>query len=300
MTVRIHEADGTPYEHVLDIREGFKTYDVPFNTKYKRVRRNTKRYLARKAAAAAAAAGDVDAAEAMGMLDLGFDLAIWEEEEERDKWRVADWTEEEENEMVGAPYEWIRLDADFEWIANVRFVQPDYYWVSQLQRDRDVVAQVEVSLFFFPPFSKTRRSLTFLGLSRSSGDSSASTQPLPSRHLYPLQNRSRHELLLPSSNRSCQLSRSREPLSFPLARVSTRLTSSPSSLSPGLEQERSSRPVPTSQDLPNSILLPSGGRDDGSLPVQLHPEAERLLRFRRVLCPEGELAAFISLFPIPR
>lgn len=161
MTVRIHEADGTPYEHVLDIREGFKTYDVPFNTKYKRVRRNTKRYLARKAAAAAAAAGDEDAAEAMGMLDLGFDLAIWEEEEERDKWRVADWTEEQEDEMVGAPYEWIRLDADFEWIANVRFDQQSFYWVSQLQRDRDVVAQVEVSRLFLSRAGSGRAKLTF-------------------------------------------------------------------------------------------------------------------------------------------
>ena len=55
MTIRIHEADGTPYEHVLDIRSPFKRYEVPFNTKYKRVRRNTKRYLARQAAAQAAA-----------------------------------------------------------------------------------------------------------------------------------------------------------------------------------------------------------------------------------------------------
>ncbi|KAH7906471.1 hypothetical protein BJ138DRAFT_1094071, partial [Hygrophoropsis aurantiaca] len=45
MTVRIHEADGTPYEHVLDIRSSFKRFEVPFNTKYKRIRRNTKRYL---------------------------------------------------------------------------------------------------------------------------------------------------------------------------------------------------------------------------------------------------------------
>ena len=45
MTVRIHEADGTPYEHVLDIKNEHQRYDVPFNTKYKRVRRNTKRCL---------------------------------------------------------------------------------------------------------------------------------------------------------------------------------------------------------------------------------------------------------------
>ncbi|KAF9055881.1 hypothetical protein BJ165DRAFT_1336062, partial [Panaeolus papilionaceus] len=143
MTIRIHEADGTPYEHVLDIRSPFKRYEVPFNTKYKRVRRNTKRYLARQAAAQAAAEGDAEAAEAMGMVDIGFGLEIWEREQERENWKVADWTEEDESIMSGATYEWIRMDADFEWIANIKFEQPDFMWVSQLQRDRDVVAQLE-------------------------------------------------------------------------------------------------------------------------------------------------------------
>jgi transcription initiation factor TFIID subunit 2 len=144
MTVRIHEADGTPYEHVLDILSPVKRFEVPFNTKYKRVRRNTKRYLARQAAAQAAAEGDLEAAEAIGMIDMGFGLDVWEKEEERDWWKVADWTEEEEQAMAGATYEWIRMDADFEWIARIHFDQADYMWVSQLQRDRDVVAQLEV------------------------------------------------------------------------------------------------------------------------------------------------------------
>lgn len=144
MTIRIHEADGTPYEHVLDIRSPFKRYEVPFNTKYKRVRRNTKRYLARQAAAQAAAEGDAEAAEAMGMVDMGFGLEIWEKEQERENWKVADWSEEDDAIMSGATYEWIRIDADFEWIANIKFDQPDFMWVSQLQRDRDVVAQLEV------------------------------------------------------------------------------------------------------------------------------------------------------------
>ncbi|KAF5374962.1 hypothetical protein D9758_000502 [Tetrapyrgos nigripes] len=143
MTIRIHEADGTPYEHVLDIRSPFKRYEVPFNTKYKRVRRNTKRYLARQAAAQAAAEGDTEAAEAMGMVDMGFGLEVWEKESERENWKVADWTEEDEGVMSGATYEWIRMDADFEWIAKLSFEQPDFMWVSQLQRDRDVVAQLE-------------------------------------------------------------------------------------------------------------------------------------------------------------
>ena len=145
MTVRIHEADGTPYEHVLDIRLPYKKYEVPFNTKYKRVRRNTKRFQARQAAAAAAADGDADAAEDMSMIDMGFGLGLWEEERERENWKVADWTDEDERLMAGATYEWIRMDADFEWIAGLRFEQPDFMWVSQLQRDRDVVAQLEVS-----------------------------------------------------------------------------------------------------------------------------------------------------------
>ena len=145
MTIRIHEADGTPYEHVLDIRSQYKRYEVPFNTKYKRVRRNTKRYLARQAAAQAAAEGDADAAEAMNMIDMGFGLEIWEKEQERENWKVADWTEEDEQNMSGQTYEWIRMDADFEWIARIQFEQPDFMWVSQLQRDRDVVAQMEVS-----------------------------------------------------------------------------------------------------------------------------------------------------------
>lgn len=143
MTIRIHEADGTPYEHVLDIHSPFKRYEVPFNTKYKRVRRNTKRYIARQAAAQAAAEGDAEAVEAMGMVDMGFGLEIWEKEKERENWKVADWTEEDESIMNGATYEWIRMDADFEWIANIKFDQPDFMWVSQLQRDRDVVAQLE-------------------------------------------------------------------------------------------------------------------------------------------------------------
>ncbi|KAJ7070580.1 hypothetical protein C8F01DRAFT_1106921 [Mycena amicta] len=143
MTVRIHEADGTPYEHVLDIQSNFKRYEVPFNTKYKRVRRNTKRYLARQAAAQAAAEGDQEAAEAMGLVDMGFGLEIWEKEVERNNWKVEDWTEEDENAMNGATYEWIRMDADFEWISELNFDQPDFMWVSQLQRDRDVVAQLE-------------------------------------------------------------------------------------------------------------------------------------------------------------
>lgn len=117
-----------------------------FNTKYKRVRRNTKRFQTRKAVKAAADQGDLEAVEDMGLMDEAFSLRMWEDETERAKWRVADWTEQDEQRMATATYEWIRMDADFEWIAAIAFDQPDYMWVSQLQRDRDVVAQLEVCL----------------------------------------------------------------------------------------------------------------------------------------------------------
>ena len=196
MTIRIHEADGTPYEHVLDIRSVFKRYEVPFNTKYKRVRRNTKRYLARQAAAQAAAEGDAEAAEAMGMVDMGFGLEIWEKEKERENWKVADWTEDDEQVMSGATYEWIRMDADFEWIATIEFTQPDFMWVSQLQRDRDVVAQLEVvytPFFYLPPSH----------LSGSSGGQGVIKDA--ERHCFKHvhKNSTGDELLLQSALRSC-------------------------------------------------------------------------------------------------
>ncbi|KAJ7786858.1 hypothetical protein B0H14DRAFT_3506246 [Mycena olivaceomarginata] len=91
----------------------------------------------------AAAEGDTEAAEAMGMVDMGFGLEVWEKESEQNNWRVEDWTEEDEMAMSGATYEWIHMGVDCEWITDLKFNQQDFMWVSQLQRDRDVVAQLE-------------------------------------------------------------------------------------------------------------------------------------------------------------
>jgi transcription initiation factor TFIID subunit 2 len=142
MTIRIHEADGTPYEHVLDIRQPYKKFEVPFNTKYKRVRRNTKRFIARQMAAEAA--GNPETAELIGVVDMSFGLGIWEDDASREDWKVADWTEADEAHMATATYEWIRLDTDIEWLTKISFDQEPFMWVSQLSRDRDVIAQIEV------------------------------------------------------------------------------------------------------------------------------------------------------------
>ncbi|KAJ1983367.1 hypothetical protein H4R34_001317 [Dimargaris verticillata] len=144
MTARIREADGTPYEHVLDIEDSVKKFEVQFNTKYKRIRRSTKRFQMRQAAAAAEEATmsnmiGVDADETEEQLALfGGD-----DDEEKRAWRIVEWGEEDEESLASATFEWIRFDSDIEWLGRIVFSQPDFMWAAQLQKDRDVVAQYE-------------------------------------------------------------------------------------------------------------------------------------------------------------
>ncbi|KAJ2724341.1 hypothetical protein GGI07_002020 [Coemansia sp. Benny D115] len=146
MTARIREADGTPYEHVLDIHEATKKFEVQFNTKYKRIRRSTKRFHKRQ----------IEAAEAelnvnVEVLGIGDDdeaysnIALFgaEDEDEKREWRVVEWGEDDEESLASATFEWIRIDPDLEWASVIHFEQPDFMWAAQLQKDRDVAAQLE-------------------------------------------------------------------------------------------------------------------------------------------------------------
>lgn len=59
-------------------------------------------------------------------------------------------TEEEEEDAEDDEHrlsiDWIRIDPENEWLAIKSFAQADYMWVSQLEKDKDVVAQFEVFL----------------------------------------------------------------------------------------------------------------------------------------------------------
>ncbi|KAF7727505.1 hypothetical protein EC973_007483 [Apophysomyces ossiformis] len=154
LTVRIHEADGTPYEHILDIQSANHKYEVQFNTKYKRIRRNTKRFLAKQAAAAAAVAeeeqeneeGEGGTTNVLGIIpSLGLGMPMFEEQPQRQEWKIVEWGQDEEDTSgaASAMFDWIRLDAEFEWLTAIEFKQPDYMWAAQLTKDRDVVAQHE-------------------------------------------------------------------------------------------------------------------------------------------------------------
>ncbi|KAF2154641.1 hypothetical protein K461DRAFT_266033 [Myriangium duriaei CBS 260.36] len=138
MTIRIHEADGTPYEHIVEIKDVTTKFEIPYNTKYKRLKRS-KRAKERSIA--------INGPEQVG--DSQDDVLLYclgdtlQTEQEVKNWFLVDWTEQQENQMGQESYEWIRMDADFEWIGRMNLNMPIYMYVSQLQQDRDVVAQFE-------------------------------------------------------------------------------------------------------------------------------------------------------------
>lgn len=141
MTIRIHEADGTPYEHIVEINASKVKVEIPYNTKYKRLKRN--RLNKERLAAAAGLDASGDAQEDVTFYMLGDVFASPEEQQE---WKLGDWSPEVERQQEGEAYEWIRIDADFEWICKAKVVMPSYMYISQLQQDKDVVAQAEVSV----------------------------------------------------------------------------------------------------------------------------------------------------------
>lgn len=140
MTIRIHEADGTPYEHIVEIKEAVTKFDIPYNTKYKRLKRNKRQKERAVAGMGADPNGEVQ--DDVLLYCLG---DVLQSEEEMQKWKLVEWTKEDEDRMGQESYEWIRMDADFEWVCKMSLSMPGYMYLSQLQQDRDIVAQLEVS-----------------------------------------------------------------------------------------------------------------------------------------------------------
>ncbi len=142
MTIRIHEADGTPYEHIVEIREAVQKIEIPYHTKYKRLKRSRRE----KERATAGPGADISADNDNDVLlyCLG---DVLQSQEEVNEWGLTEWDAEIEQKMEQESYEWIRMDADFEWICELTLNMPAYMYVSQLQQDRDVVAQQDSMLY---------------------------------------------------------------------------------------------------------------------------------------------------------
>ncbi|PHH78364.1 hypothetical protein CDD80_6987 [Ophiocordyceps camponoti-rufipedis] len=144
MTIRIHEADGTPYEHILEIREDATRptkFDIPYNTKYKRLKR-TRRLKERHSTGVNADVAD-NGDEAL-LYSLG---DVLQGPDDLRDWELIEWDPETERKMDLESYEWIRIDADFEWACDMKRTLEPYMYVSQLQQDRDVVAQQDAILY---------------------------------------------------------------------------------------------------------------------------------------------------------
>src|SRR3569833_2745750 len=133
MTIRIHEANGTPYEHTVEIREdagkGVK-FHIPYNTKYKRLKRNRRQRERAAAAAAAADPGQENQDEAI-FFSLGDKL---DRQQDMEVWELTEWTEEDERKMDTESYEWIRIGSDFERIFKTSTNLMSYMCTSQLQQ----------------------------------------------------------------------------------------------------------------------------------------------------------------------
>lgn len=138
MTIRIHEADGTPYEHIIEINSSNVRAEIPYNTKYKRIKRNKLNKERQAQVHGGDVSGEQDEVTIYSLGDLFLNT------EEAEEWKIQDWATAEEQSMENEAYEYIRIDADFEWLAKININDmKSYMFISQLQQDKDVVAQAE-------------------------------------------------------------------------------------------------------------------------------------------------------------
>lgn len=146
MTIRIHEADGTPYEHIVEINDVFTKIDIQYNTKFRRTR--GRGAMTKSASNVGSIQDDHGEENDDDIVKLG---VVLDNAAARSAWSltpVDKTTEANEQQIISEAYEWIRIDSDFEWISKIMINQPDYMFASQLQQDVDVGAQVDSIRYF--------------------------------------------------------------------------------------------------------------------------------------------------------
>ncbi|CCC68834.1 hypothetical protein NCAS_0B07500 [Naumovozyma castellii] len=117
MTIRIHEADGTPYEHIVEIKDVFTKIEIQYNTKYRKMKKDT---------------------EGPRLGNVSFEGLT----------DISQTSDGKELQMQNEGFEWIRIDSDFEWLGKFHLNQPDYMYAAQLQQDGDVEAQVDALRYY--------------------------------------------------------------------------------------------------------------------------------------------------------
>jgi transcription initiation factor TFIID subunit 2 len=136
MTLRVYDDEGIPYEQTIDIRETVHRTEIHYN--------NTRRAKRKRKDSTALTNGDIPAATEDIVFSLGDVLSS--PDEVRD-WRLVESTSDDEDRIAQEAFEWIRIDADLEWICDISLGMPEWMYAAQLRQDRDVVAQYEASSF---------------------------------------------------------------------------------------------------------------------------------------------------------
>src|SRR5271169_2032301 len=115
MTLRVYDDEGTPYEQPIDIRESVHRAEIPYN--------NTRRAKRKRKDTNALTNGDMPVvAEGQDVvLSLGDILSSPEDMQE---WKLVDWSSDEEDRIALDAFEWIRIDADIEWICDISLGMP--------------------------------------------------------------------------------------------------------------------------------------------------------------------------------
>ncbi|CAK9440025.1 uncharacterized protein LODBEIA_P41250 [Lodderomyces beijingensis] len=138
MTIRVHESDGTPYEHIIHIKELKTTMDISLAKKVRKIKKK-----------------DEGVDPGIGFNQFG-DILPTESStgnsgggiSSSSDFNLQDWDKRDEESLSSLPFEWVRGDVDLEWIAKVDVRQPDFMFASQLVYDRDVEAQYDAVQFF--------------------------------------------------------------------------------------------------------------------------------------------------------
>ncbi|QPG72984.1 hypothetical protein FOA43_000288 [Brettanomyces nanus] len=144
VTIRIHEADGTPYEHIMYIRDGYTKLDIQYNTKYRRAKRKKEGVWEEDEEKEGRKSKDEEKKDS----SLGDVLMTATEAE---NWRLKEDDSSDDNSFSDPQayaFEWMRFDADGEWICQKRINVTDQMEESKLRQDRDVEAQLEGVIHF--------------------------------------------------------------------------------------------------------------------------------------------------------
>lgn len=140
ITIRIHDSDGTPYEHLVEIKDIYTKVDIQYNTKHKKTRTRKNNEDEKTNEIRYGTSGS----------DMSFLGNILDSDTECQDWgivhpstAVANLSGDEIQRANESTIEWIRIDSDFEWLSTFYLNQPDYMFATQLQRDSDIEAQLE-------------------------------------------------------------------------------------------------------------------------------------------------------------